>query len=130
MKEEIKDKLTDLYKILTIVLVIVAFVGMFFLPEKIANIIVYGGIACLNIWVIVRIIARYKNMNRSQRQSVLYYFLFLGLGIIHAYLVYNGWLDSWVKDENLSSLLSPMGACFIGTAFGFGLNACKKDEEE
>ena len=127
MKEEIKDKLTDLYKILAIVLVIVAFVGMFFLPEKIANIIVYGGIACLHLWVIGKIIARYKNMTRNQRQSVLYYFLFLGLGIILLFLAYNGWFVSWVNNENLLNLL---GFCFIGTAWGVGFNACRKDEEQ
>lgn len=129
MIERIKDTLTDLYKILAILLVIVAFVGMFFIPEDIANIIVFGGIACLNIWVIGKIIARYKNMTRNQRMGVLYYFLFLCLGIIHAYLAYNGWFDSWVKDENLNSLLDPLGACFIGTALGIGFNACRKDEE-
>lgn len=127
MKEEIKDKLTDLYKILGIVLVIVAFVGMFFLPEKIANIIVFGGVACLNIWVIVRIIARYKNMTRNQRQSILYYFLFLGLGIILEFLAYNGWfVNSGMDKENLLNILS---ACSIGTALGIGFNAFRKDEE-
>ena len=130
MKEEIKDKLTDLYKILAIVLVIVAFIGMFFLPEKIANIIVFGGVACLHIWVIGKIIARYKNMTRNQRQSVLYYFLFLGLGIILLFLAYNGWFDRWVKDENLSSFLYSMsGGFFIGSACGVGLKAFKKEEE-
>ena len=130
MKEEIKDKLTDLYKTLAIVLGILCFIGMFFIPDNIGTIIVFGGIACLHIWVIGKIIARYKNMTRNQRQSVLYYFLILGLGIILAYLGYNGWFDSWVKNENLSSFLNPLGAYFIGSAWGVGLSACKKDEEQ
>ncbi len=126
MKEGINGKLTDLYKILGIVLVIVAFVGMFFLPEKIANIIVFGGVVCLHIWVIGKIIARYKNMTRTQRKSVLYYFILLGLGIILVFLANNGWFVSWVNNENLLNLL---GFCFIGTAWGVGFYACRKDEE-
>ena len=130
MKEEVKDKLTDLYKTLAIVLGILCFIGMFFIPDNIATIIVLGGIACLHLWVIGKIIARYKNMTRNQRQSVLYYFLFLGLGIILLFLAYNGWFDRWVKDENLSSFLYSMsGGFFIGSACGVGLKAFKKEEE-
>lgn len=126
MKKEIKDKLTDLWKILAIVLVIVAFIGIGFVPEIIAKIIIFGGVACLHIWVIGKIIARYKNMTRSKRKDVLFYFLFLGLGIILVFLAYNGWFDSWVKDENLLYFL--VGG-FIIFAWNFGLYACKKDEE-
>ena len=130
MKEEVKDKLTDLYKTLAIVLGILCFIGMFFIPDNIGTIIVFGGIACLHIWVIGKIIARYKNMTRNQRQSVLDYFLFLGLGIILLFLAYNGWFDRWVKDENLSSFLYSMsGGFFIGSACGVGLKAFKKEEE-
>lgn len=131
MKEEVKDKLTDLYKTLAIVLGILCFIGMFFIPDNIATIIVLGGIACLHLWVIGKIIARYKNMTRNQRQSILYYFLFLGLGIILLFLAYNGWFDRWVKDENLSSFLYSMsGGFFIGSACGVGLKAFKKDVEQ
>ena len=127
MKEEIKDKLTDLYKTLAIVLGILCFIGMFFIPDNIGTIIVFGGIACLHIWVIGKIIARYKNMTRTQRKSVLYYFILLGLGIILVFLANNGWFVSWVNNENLLNLL---GFCFIGTAWGVGFNACRKDEEQ
>lgn len=127
MKEEIKERLTDLYKILAIVLGIVCFVGMFFIPDNIALFIVLGVIACLHLWVIGKIIARYKNMTRSQRQSVLTYFFFLVLGIILSFLAYNGWFDRWVKDENL---INPLGASILGSAWAIGFSACKKDEEE
>ena len=131
MKEEIKDKLTDLYKTLAIVLGILCFIGMFFIPDNIGTIIVFGGIACLNIWVIGKIIARYKNMTRNQRKGVLNYFLFLGLGIILLFLAYNGWFDRWVKDENLSSFLYSMSVgFFIGSACEEGLKALKKDVEQ
>ena len=126
MKEGIKDKLTDLYKTLAIVLGILCFIGMFFIPDNIGTIIVFGGIACLHIWVIGKIIARYKNMTRTQRKSVLYYFILLGLGIILVFLANNGWFVSWVNNENLLNLL---GFCFIGTAWGVGFYACRKDEE-
>ena len=130
MKEEIKDKLTDLYKTLAIVLGILCFIGMFFIPDNIATIIVLGGIACLHLWVIGKIIARYKNMTRNQRQSVLYYFFFLGLSVILLIMAYNGWFDRWVKNENLSSLLNSLGGCVTGSAWCIGFYACKKDEEE
>lgn len=130
MKEEIKGKLTDLSKTLAIVLGILCFIGMFFIPDNTATIIVLGGIACLHLWVIGKIIARYKNMTRNQRQSVLYYFFFLGLSVILLIMAYNGWFDRWVKDENLSSFLNSLGSCVTGSAWCFGLYACKKDEEE
>ena len=129
MKEEIKDKLTDLYKILAIVLGILCFIGMFFIPDNIATIIVFGGIACLHIWVIGKIIARYKNMTRNQRMGVLNYFLFLGLSVILIIIAYNGWFDSWVKDETLSRSLNSLGYIGLGTAWGVGFYACRKDEE-
>ena len=130
MKEEIKGKLTDLSKTLAIVLGILCFIGMFFIPDNTATIIFLGGIACLHLWVIGKIIARYKNMTRNQRQSVLYYFFFLGLSVILLIMAYNGWFDRWVKDENLSSFLNSLGGCVTGSAWCIGLYACKKDEEE
>lgn len=130
MEDDIKDKLTDLYKTLAIVLGILCFIGMFFIPDNIGTIIVFGGIACLHIWVIGKIIARYKNMTRNQRKGVLNYFILLGLSVILMIIAYNGWFASWVKNEDLSSILNSLGACLMGSAWGVGLNACKKDEEE
>ena len=130
MKEEIKDKLTDLYKTLAIVLGILCFIGMFFIPDKIGVSTFFLVLACLNIWVISKIIARYKNMTRNQRKGVLNYFIFLGLSVILMIIAYNGWFVSWVKNEDLSSILNSLGACLNGSAFGIGLSACKKDEEE
>lgn len=130
MKEGINGKLTDLYKTLAIVLGILCFIGMFFIPDNIGTIIVFGGIACLNIWVISKIIARYKNMTRNQRKGVLNYFIFLGLSVILMIIAYNGWFVSWVKNEDLSSILNSLGACLNGSALGIGFNAFRKDEEE
>lgn len=130
MEDDIKDKLTDLYKTLAIVLGILCFIGMFFIPDNIGTIIVFGGIACLNIWVISKIIARYKNMTRNQRKGVLNYFIFLGLSVILMIIAYNGWFVSWVKNEDLSSILNSLGACLNGSALGIGFNAFRKDEEE
>lgn len=130
MEEDIKDNVTDLYKTLAIVLGILCFIGMFFIPDNIGTIIVFGGIACLNIWVISKIIARYKNMTRNQRKGVLNYFIFLGLSVILMIIAYNGWFVSWVKNEDLSSILNSLGACLNGSALGIGFNAFRKDEEE
>lgn len=130
MKEEIKDKLTDLYKVLAIVLGILGFIGMFFIPEIYANIIVFLVVAGLNIWVISKRIARYKNMTRKQRQGVMYYCLFLVLGVILMIMAYIGMFDRWVKNEDIALLFNLLGPSFIGSSLGVGLNACKKDEEE
>ena len=130
MKGEIKDKLTDLYKTLAIVLGILGFIGMFFLPELYANIIFFLVVAGLNLWVISKIIARYKNMTRDQRQGVMFYFLFMVLSVILMIMAYKGIFNSWVKNEDVARLLNSLGPCFLGTAFGFGFNACRKDEEE
>ena len=130
MEDDIKDKLTDLYKTLAIVLGILCFIGMFFIPDNIGTIIVFGGIACLHIWVIGKIIARYKNMTRNQRKGVLNYFIFLGLSVILMIIAYNGWFVSWVKNEDLSSILNSLGACLNGSALGIGFYAFRKDEEE
>ena len=124
MKEEIKDKLTDLYKVLAIVLGILGFIGMFFIPEIYANIIVFLVVAGLNIWVISKIIARYKNMTRKQRQGVMYYCLFLVLGVILMIMAYIGMFDRWVKNEDIALLFNLLGPSFIGSSLGVGLNAC------
>ena len=126
MKEEIKDKLTDLYKVLAIVLGIVGFIGMFFLQEKLVAII-FLVVAGLHLWVISKIIARYKNMTRNQRQGVLIYFLFMALNVILMIMAYKGWFNSWVKNEDLSEMLNSLGFCGFGSCWAIGLNTCKKE---
>ena len=129
MKGEIKDKLNDLYKVLAIVLGIVCFIGMFFLQEKLVAVIclVFAG---LHLWVISKIITRYKNMTRNQRQGVLYYCLFLVLGVILMIMAYKGMFNRWVKNEDVALLFNLSGPSFIGSSLGVGLSAFKKDEEE
>ena len=129
MKEEIKDKLTDLYKVLAILLGIACFIGMFFIPDNIALFVVLGVVAGMHLWMICKIIACYKNMTQSQRKNVLYYILFTVLSIILILLAYNGWFNSWVKDENANNILNSMGYCGLGSSWAIGFNACKKDEE-
>ena len=126
MKGEIKDKLTDLYKILAIILGIVGFTGMFFVPEKIMSIIFSSAVACLHLWMICKIIARYKNMTRAQRKGVLNYFLYLLVSVIIIFIAYKG----WVKNEDLNGLLGSFGYCGLGYCWVIGHLACKKDEEE
>ena len=130
MKGEIKDKLTDLYKTLAIVLGILGFIGMFFLPELYANIIFFLVVAGLNLWVIIKIIARYKNMTRNQRQGVLIYTLFLALSVILIIMAYKGMFNSWVKNEDLTRMLNSSGYVLCGYCWGVGFYSCRKDEEE
>lgn len=129
MKEEIKDKLTDLYKIFAILLGIAGLIGMFFIPESIFAIIFYLVVAGLHLWVIYKIIVCYKNMSRSQRKGVMNYILFTVLSTVPIFLAYNGLLSSWVKDESLIDYLNSLGFCGIGYSWVIGLNACKEVEE-
>lgn len=129
MKEEIKDKLTDLYKIFAILLGIAGLIGMFFIPESIFAIIFYLVVAGLHLWVIYKIIVCYKNLSRSQRKGVMNYILFTVLSTVPIFLAYNGLLSSWVKDESLIDYLNSLGFCGIGYSWVIGLNACKEVEE-
>ncbi|MBQ6167321.1 MAG: hypothetical protein IJK41_07865 [Muribaculaceae bacterium] len=129
MKEEIKDKLTDLYKIFAILLGIAGLIGMFFIPESIFAIIFYLVVAGLHLWVIYKIIVCYKNMSRSQRKGVMNYILLTVLSTVPIFLAYNGLLSSWVKDESLIDYLNSLGFCGIGYSWVIGLNACKEVEE-
>ena len=74
-KEDVKDKLNDLMMVLAIVLGVVGFCGAFFLPDLWFTIVFFLAVACLHLWFIKRIIARYKTMPQAQRKSVVYYFL-------------------------------------------------------
>lgn len=129
MKEEIKDKLTDLYKIFAILLGIAGLIGMFFIPESIFAIIFYLVVAGLHLWVIYKIIVCCKNMSRSQRKGVMNYILLTVLSTVPIFLAYNGLLSSWVKDESLIDYLNSLGFCGIGYSWVIGLNACKEVEE-
>ena len=129
MKEEIKDKLNDLHKTLAIILGIVGFISMAFIPNSILTIIFFLIVAGLHLWVISKIIVRYKNMTCTQRQGVLIYFLFIALSVILMIMAYKGMFNRWVKNEDLNEMLNSLGDFGIGYVWVIGLSACKKEEE-
>ena len=123
-KEEVKDKLKDLYKTLAILLGVVGFFGALFLPYLWGAIVFFLIVAGMHLWVISKIIARYKTMTQAQRKYVVYYFIALGISIIFILLDCSGIIN------NESNVVSSLWWCLLGSSWGIGRNALEMDEEE
>lgn len=124
-KEDVKDKLNDLMMVLAIVLGVVGFCGAFFLPDLWFTIVFFLAVACLHLWFIKRIIARYKTMPQAQRKSVVYYFLLLGLSLILFLLILV------LTDKNsFYSFIRNSSLALFGCCWGLGRKALEMDEEE
>lgn len=121
-KETIKDTMSDLFKIFAILLGVVGFFGAVLYPNILFFILFLIVVAGLHLWVIYKIIIRYKDMTRSQRKTVLYYVIFLCLGII---------LATWSCQKTDEDIYNSIGIGFalIGSSLGLGRRACEMDEE-
>ena len=124
-KEEVKDKLKDLYKTLAILMAVVGFTGAYFLPGLTGTIIFFLILAAINVWVIYKIIVRYKDMTRSQRKNVLYYVLFLCLSII--FIVCSSLMNE-TKGEIFYDSMRCIGFALIASCWGFARRAFEEEE--
>ena len=124
-KEEVKDKLKDLYKTLAILMAVVGFTGAYFLSGLTGTIIFFLIVGAINIWVIYKIIVHYKDMTRSQRKNVLRYVIFLCLSII---LIVCGSLMNETKDEIFYDSMHCFGFALIASCWGFARKAFEEEE--